>query len=94
MADKCDSPTLRDESVIISGIIEGPILGGSTIAYSCSIGQTLTGFNSSTCMDNGHWEPDPMDTSCTGNYRITSMELMFDSMYPQFPPCSACIIFY
>jgi hypothetical protein len=68
IAGKCDLPILRDESVIISANTEGPILGGSTISYSCSNGRTLTGFNTSTCMDNGHWEPDPVDTSCTGNH--------------------------
>jgi hypothetical protein len=68
IAGKCDSPILRDESVVISGNTESPILEGSTITYSCSIGETLTGSNTSTCTDNGYWEPDPMDISCTGNH--------------------------
>ena len=64
---KCDLPTLRDESIIITSNTEGPLIGGITISYSCSqTWQTISGSNISTCMDNGHWEPDPMDTSCIG----------------------------
>ena len=64
---KCDLPILRE--VVISVNTEGPLIGGSTISYSCSTGQTISGPNTSICTDNGHWEPDPMGTSCTaGNH--------------------------
>lgn len=66
-------PILR--AVIVN--TEGPLIGGIMISYSCSIGQTISGPNTSTCMDNGQWEPDPMDTSCAG---ITTILLEYSQL--------------
>ena len=41
-----------------------PALEGQNITFTCAPGQTLSGSNSSTCMGNGKWEPDPRDVEC------------------------------
>ena len=43
-----------------------PALEGRTIMFVCPRGQILNGSNSSTCMGNGEWEPDPREVECTG----------------------------
>ena len=45
---------------------EDPALEGQNITYSCPPGQILNGSNSSTCMRNGKWEPDPEEVECMG----------------------------
>ena len=48
-------------------------LEGDSINFSCSSGLELTGPNSSTCMGNGEWEPDPREVACEGgNESLTS----------------------
>ena len=44
---------------------EDPALEGENITFTCNTGLTLDGPNSSTCMGNGEWEPDPRAASCT-----------------------------
>ena len=51
---------------------EDPALEGQTAMFTCLPGQTLNGSNSSTCMGNGEWEPDPRDVECTGSMRTTA----------------------
>ena len=34
--------------------------------FVCPPGQVLSGSNSSTCMENVEWEPDPREVECTG----------------------------
>ena len=41
-----------------------PVLEGQIITYTCPTGWTLNGSNSSTCMRNGEWEPDPREVEC------------------------------
>jgi hypothetical protein len=43
-----------------------PALEGQAIIFICPLGQTLNGSNSSTCMGNGEWEPDPGEVECIG----------------------------
>ena len=45
---------------------------GTTVSFNCSkANEVLIGPNTTTCMDNGRWEPDPSQlqnlTSCKGN---------------------------
>ena len=42
----------------------------STVRFSCPPGQVLTGPNSSICMGNGEWEPDPSGLICEGMHRL------------------------
>ena len=68
---ECGYPTPRDEMVTTFGHTEGPWLEGNTISYSCPSGLKIAGTNTSTCMDNGQWEPHPSDITCTGNHNST-----------------------
>ena len=43
-----------------------PAIEGVTITFSCPKELILTGSNTSTCMMNGEWEPDPKPTTCEG----------------------------
>ena len=43
-----------------------PEVIGTIITFSCSpgLGLVLEGPNISVCMENGEWEPDPMEVEC------------------------------
>ena len=43
-----------------------PVVEGTITYFSCPIGLTLTGSNTSVCMGNGEWEPDPRRMECKG----------------------------
>jgi hypothetical protein len=53
-----------------------PALEGQTVMFICPLGQTLNGSNSSTCMGNGEWEPDPGEVECTGTPAAGTDELV------------------
>ena len=38
---------------------------GTSIMFSCPPGLVLNGSDTSTCMENGKWEPDPSGLVCT-----------------------------
>ena len=42
-----------------------PGVEGSIATFSCPPGLVLIGPNTSTCMKNGEWEPDPRELECT-----------------------------
>ena len=45
-----------------------PALEGQTITFFCpSPRQAISGPNSSICMGNGKWDPDPGEVECTGH---------------------------
>ena len=44
-----------------------PAVEGTSANFICPLGQTLTGPNSSMCMENGEWVPDPSEVGCRGN---------------------------
>ena len=39
---------------------------GTVLNFSCPPGLVLSGPNTTTCMENGEWEPDPRQTMCKG----------------------------
>ena len=41
-------------------------LEGTGITFSCPPGLVLAGPNTTTCMENGEWEPDPSQVFCNG----------------------------
>ena len=41
-----------------------PAVEGSEVTFDCSSGLVMSGPNSSTCMENGRWEPDPREVEC------------------------------
>ena len=44
-----------------------PASEGTVITFTCSTSDlVLTGPNSTICMSNGEWEPDPMEVACKG----------------------------
>ena len=61
-AVKCNTP-LTEENVIAN--YSYPALEGTNVTFTCSAPSLVfNGSNSSTCMGNGEWEPDPMDVKC------------------------------
>jgi hypothetical protein len=52
--------------VIIEGYMD-PALEGAVLSFDCPPQQVLIGPNTTTCMGNGEWEPDPRDSvECKG----------------------------
>ena len=46
---------------------KNPALGGLEVTFTCPRhGMMLIGPNSTTCMENGEWEPDPRNVECKG----------------------------
>ena len=68
----CGYPTPKDDVVTVLNHTEGPWIEGSIIVYGCASDLKVTETNTSTCMDNGQWEPDPSDIICTGNHNYKS----------------------
>ena len=64
---KCVSPgTLIGHLVHTesSGVV--PFRVESIVTFNCPFGLALTGPNTSTCMENGEWKPDPRNVMCKG----------------------------
>ena len=62
----CESLVQTNDSIMVIDYIH-PALEGTTVTLSCPPGLVLFGPNSTTCMDNGQWEPDPRDSmECKG----------------------------
>lgn len=61
---RCGYPLAADNSLRITGY-HSP---GATITFSCPPGKTLVGPNTTTCKENGEWEPDPQieGVKCAG----------------------------
>ena len=53
-------------SLMTSGYHTGSSLEGSIVNFTCPPGVPLSGPNTSTCMENGRWEPDPREVHCIG----------------------------
>ena len=66
LAGKCGDPMELTNALAVDYV--DPALGGRTVMFICPRGQILNGSNSSTCMGNGEWEPDPREVACTGKY--------------------------
>ena len=48
-----------------------PAREGTVIMFTCSASDlVLTGPNTTTCISNGEWEPDPMEVACRGTYHM------------------------
>ena len=39
-------------------------VNGDSIIFKCSPGKTLSGPNTTTCMEDGRWYPDPGEVEC------------------------------
>ena len=47
-----------------------PAIEGTTVTFECPPEYILIGPNTTTCMGNGEWKPDPRDVECKGIYNI------------------------
>ena len=54
-----------DDSLVILGYTF-PALKGNSIQFSCASGIQVSGVNSSTCTENGEWDPDLSEVKCKG----------------------------
>ena len=62
----CGNPADQVKDLVrVFGFME-PAVGESNVTFGCPLGLALTGPDSSTCMGNGEWEPDPGKVTCTG----------------------------
>ena len=66
-ADKCAAlDTLSQATGVIINGYKAPALEGQNVSFSCPTGLELTGLNTTTCTENGEWEPDPFNLKCEG----------------------------
>ena len=56
---------IDNDSVIIEGYTD-PSFEGAVLFFDCPPHYVLFGHNTTTCMGNGEWEPDPRDVECKG----------------------------
>ena len=59
---------------------EDPVLEGENITFTCLSGAILNGPNSSICVENGEWEPDPGEVTCTHEHELVTTGTMMPSM--------------
>ena len=43
-----------------------PAMEGTTVIFKCPSQYDLIGPNTTVCMENGEWEPDPREVECKG----------------------------
>ena len=62
-----DRAPIDNDSMIIGiiGYID-PSVEGATLSFVCPPQYVLNGPNTTTCMGNGDWEPDPREVECKG----------------------------
>ena len=59
-----DIRRFTNEGILATG--HTPALEGTSVTFACPPGLELVGLNTTTCMGNGEWEPDPMGAKCIG----------------------------
>ncbi|MCG8626758.1 MAG: CCP domain-containing protein, partial [Proteobacteria bacterium] len=60
-----DRVPIDNDSVMIRGYMD-PSLEGAVLFFNCPPQHVLIGPNTTTCMGNGEWEPDPREVECKG----------------------------
>ena len=55
----------ESNSIIIMNYMD-PAIEGTNITFGCPPDYVLIGPNTTTCMGNGEWEPDPREVECKG----------------------------
>ena len=67
----CENPEdIVNNSVSIFSYTE-PAVEGTTVTFHCPPGAVLDGANSSTCTENGEWEPLPREIYCFSMPELT-----------------------
>ena len=74
-AANCGYPTSVDDLLRIIDY-EAPKLEGSHITFICHPEYVFIGPNTSICMGNGEWEPDPKTLKCKGIVILYSFSLL------------------
>ena len=69
IAGRCSDPMELTNAIAVG--YEDPALERQNITFTCRPGQVLNGSNTSTCMGNGEWEPDPREVECTNGLGTT-----------------------
>ena len=65
---KCSYPLVEEfELGVFVMEYSDPSLEESSVTFGCPSGLVLVGSNTSTCMENGQWNPDPENVECRGN---------------------------
>ena len=58
-------------------IIVEPAMEGATLTFKYPPPQyVLTGPNTTTCMGNGEWEPDPGEVECNGKTLLATSQII------------------
>ena len=65
----CDRGPSADSGPTLMIVNVDPTLEGTTVTFGCTPQYVLTGPNTTTCMGNGEWEPDPCDVECKGKFK-------------------------
>ena len=66
----CGKPQIQSDDIIVFVVMgydeSAPVMEGTKVNYTCPPGLVHSGPTSSTCMQNGEWEPDPREVMCKG----------------------------
>ena len=67
MSQTCGHPfqDVDNDSVIIEDYMD-PAFEGAVLSFDCPPQHVLIGPNTTICMGNGEWEPDPREVKCKG----------------------------
>jgi hypothetical protein len=60
-----DKISVDNDAIVIEGYMD-PALEGTVVSFDCSPQNVLIGPNTTMCMGNGEWEPDPREVECKG----------------------------
>ena len=61
---------INDDIIKVVGYNQPSIVGASAM-FACPSTHVLTGPNTTMCMGNGVWEPDPTLVECIGEYTVS-----------------------
>ena len=61
---------INNGSTIIINYMDS-VIEGTTVTFGCLPDHVLIGPNSTTCMGNGEWEPEPREVECKGTSPIS-----------------------
>ena len=69
---KCNPPLIEENERNVIANYSFPAIQGTSVTFSCNHpDRLLNGSNSSMCMGNGEWEPDPIEVKCIPKGNVT-----------------------
>ena len=84
-AGMCSNPMALDNNIRIVGYND-QMLEGDHITFICLSGLVLNGSNSSMCVGNGEWEPDPREVNCISELYMTTAAGTYCKFQKYAPP--------